>query len=77
MTTELWAVDVLVSMRWRSSSWGDGCRGGERKGVGGGGDMKVIGPRSSLRRGEGELGNLKLKPMAPTKLHNIKQKHAI
>ena len=32
---------------------------------------------SSLRGGGGELGNLKPRPMAPTKLHNIKLKHAI
>ena len=32
---------------------------------------------SSLRGGGGELGNLKSYPMAPTKLHNIKLKHAI
>ena len=29
---------------------------------------------SSLKGGGGELGNLKLWPMAPTKLHNIKLK---
>ena len=39
--------------------------------------LKVIGSCSSLRGGGDELGNLKLKPMAPTKLHNIKLKHAI
>ena len=32
---------------------------------------------SSLRGEGGELGNLKPYPMAPTKLHNIKLKHAI
>ena len=40
-------------------------------------EVKAIGPRSSLRGGGDELGNLKLKPMAPIKLHNIKLKHAI
>ena len=32
---------------------------------------------SSLKEGKGELGNLKFRPIAPTKLHNIKLKHAI
>ena len=32
---------------------------------------------SSLRRGWGELGNSKLRPMAPTSLHKIKLKQAI
>ena len=39
--------------------------------------LKVVGSCSSLREGEGELGNLKSRPMASTKLHNIKLKHAI
>ena len=39
--------------------------------------LKAIGSRSSLRGGKGELGNSKLKHMAPTNLHNIKLKHAI
>ena len=32
---------------------------------------------SSLKGGEGEFGNLKLKSMAPTKLYNINLKYAI
>ena len=39
--------------------------------------LKAIGPRSSLRGRGGELAKLKPKPMAPTKLHNIKLKYAI
>ena len=39
--------------------------------------LKAIGPRSSLRGGGGELGKLKTKAMAQTKLHNIKLKYAI
>ena len=33
--------------------------------------------RSNLRGGGGELGNSKLRPMAPTSLHKIKLKQAI
>ena len=39
--------------------------------------LKAIGPRSNLRGGGSELGKLKPKHMAPTKLHNIKLKYAI
>ena len=39
--------------------------------------MTVIGLCSSLRGGGSKLVNLKSRPMAPTKLHNIKLKHAI